>query len=403
MKKILSIILFLALASNIFAAPVINEIYPAPESGEFEWVELYNDDSLPLYIYNYALSDLAGNKIKLATDTIGAFSFAVSTSSSILNNSGDTVFLKNALNEIINVATYSGTFYSSQSFARCPDGGNYWLTTDAVTENSSNLAACFSLTPTPTLAPLPTLTPTVNPTPLPTPASYDNILLSEVMVNPAPGEPEWVEFYNDNDFSISLTNWYLDDLENGGSSPKKFSLDIPAKSYKAYNLGSSVFNNDEDSVRLLDFNKILKDDFEYYMSVAAQTYGRAVGDDDFCLEEPSYEAVNNSCLTPLVLVESKPTLTAIPTKFPLPTKPSSTTVKPINYQVKAEGGSGSSVEVLGVADEKTLPIFYPTRLLSFLSLSYSLLTMSAILFKMKFKYGARKKILLSLFHPGGGE
>lgn len=400
MKKILLIILFLITVKDIFAAPVINEVYPAPATGEQEWVELYNDENFPLYIYNYILTDLAGNKIKLATDTIDAFAFTVATSSSVLNNSGDTVFLKNDLNEIINVASFSGTFNSTESFARCPDGGNYWSTTTIISKNSSNLPACFVLTPTPTATPTSTPTPTIKPTPYPTPTSYDDIFLSEAMVNPASGEQEWVEIYNGNDFTVSLFNWYIDDIEGGGSSPKKFSLDIPSHGYKVFTFASSIFNNDEDSVRLLDFNKNLKDDFEYFMSSTGQTYGRTVGTEDFCLQSPSYEAVNNSCLTPLVLVQSQPSPSI--TKVVKTVKSIAPTVKIAKFKVKNEAKHINKAEVLGTADKHTFQ--NPTLdQLSFLSLSYSLLTMLSILFKMKFKYAKLEKILFSLFYSPRGE
>jgi hypothetical protein len=83
--------------------------------------------------------------------------------------------------------------------------------------------ACLSPTNFPTQNSSPTNTP------IPTPISYQNIYLSEVYPNPQTGENEWVEIYNDNDFIVNLNNWYIDDIEDGGSSPKKFSLTIQPK------------------------------------------------------------------------------------------------------------------------------------------------------------------------------
>src|SRR3990167_8269306 len=114
-------VLFLCV-ENILAAPIINEIYPAPQSGEFEWIEIYNHSDLALSTFDYNLTDLAGNKIKWTTDAIDAFSFLLATASAVLNNTGDTVFIKNNLNEIVNIATYSGALSSIQSYSRCPDG-----------------------------------------------------------------------------------------------------------------------------------------------------------------------------------------------------------------------------------------------------------------------------------------
>src|SRR3989344_4224548 len=263
MRLIITILLFVLIFSkNVFAALKLNEIYPAPPSGEYEWVELYNDGNQIIDISQYQLLDLAGNKIKISTQSALPFGFVLATSSSVLNNTGDTIFLKNNLEETIEIATYSGTFDSSKTFAKCPDFDGNWFTLNLLTKNASNQTACQSLTPTPTLTPTLTIIPTVTitaiptetptPTPAPTsiPQSYDNIYISEAMVNPTTGEKEWVEIYNNNDFSVSLNNWYIDDLENAGSSPKIFSLEINAKSYAVYNLTSSIFNNDGDSARL---------------------------------------------------------------------------------------------------------------------------------------------------------
>ncbi|MDO9028216.1 MAG: lamin tail domain-containing protein [Candidatus Roizmanbacteria bacterium] len=272
MKLIIAILLFVLIFSkNVFAALKLNEVYPAPPLGEYEWIELYNDESQIVDISQYQLLDLAGNKIKISTQSALPFSFILATSSSVLNNTGDTIYLKNNLGETIEIATYSGTFDSIKTFAKCPDFDGNWFILNLSTKNTSNKTACQSLTPTPTETPTLTITPTITitpipteiPTPTPTPQSYDNIFISEAMVNPPTGGKEWVEIYNDNDFPVSLKNWFIDDLENAGSSPKIFSLEINGKSYSVFDLTSSVFNNDGDDVRLLDFNKNVKDDFEY--------------------------------------------------------------------------------------------------------------------------------------------
>ena len=60
--------------------------------------------------------------------------------------------------------------------------------------------------------------------------------LSEVMVQPESGNNEWIEVYNANEFEVALDNWYIDDLENAGTTPKQLPLTIPAKSYVSYDL-----------------------------------------------------------------------------------------------------------------------------------------------------------------------
>jgi hypothetical protein len=335
--------LFLFFSSKIFAELRLNEIYPAPPLGEDEWVELYNDEDRVIDVSKYQILDLAGNKIKISTTSALPFSFILATSSSVLNNNGDTVYLKNNLGEILEIATYSGTFDANKSYARCPDGGGNWYVLNLITKNSSNYPACLILTPTsiptPTLTPTPTLNcpgqaclsptniPTQNPsptnTPTPTSISYQNIYLSEVYPNPETGENEWVEIYNGNDFIVNLNNWYIDDLEDGGSSPKKFSLTIQPKSYAAFDLSTAMFNNDGDVVRLLDFDKKEKDSFEYKNSQKGKSFGRvSFESDEFCLQEPSKNQKNNFCLNPTPTKEVTPTKSVITlTLSPIITSP----------------------------------------------------------------------------------
>lgn len=175
-------------------------------------------------------------------------------------------------------------------------------------------------TPTPTAAPTSPDTPTISLTPTPTPtdvpsSAYDNIYLSEVFPYPDSGN-EWVELYNSNDFSVRLSNWYIDDSENAGSTPKIFSLDIGPKSYAVFELSSSVFNNDGDSVRLLDFAKTAKDSFEYPAATKEKSFGRtSFASDDFCLQNPSKNGSNGPCINPTTT--PAPTTKITPTSTPL--------------------------------------------------------------------------------------
>ena len=356
MKKffifLIIIFFFFIFSSKIFAELRLNEIYPAPPTGEYEWVELYNDEDKIINTSQYQVLDLAGNKVKITTSSALPFSFILATSSSVLNNSGDTVYLKRG-EDIIEIATYSANFDSEKTFAKCPDFYGQWFILNLPTKNASNESVCQILTPTPTFSPTQTPTifqsptpeispisyysPTPNHTPTPTFAliSYQNIYLSEVHPNPQTGENEWVEIYNDNDFSVSLTNWYIDDVEDSGASPKKISLTIPAKNYAVFDLSTAIFNNDQDSVRLLDFEKKEKDSFEYKNSQKGKSFGRiSFENDEFCLQEPSKNQKNNLCLNPTPTKNStlNPTLTSLlfSSITTEPTKTNLNLIKPSN-------------------------------------------------------------------------
>lgn len=146
-------------------------------------------------------------------------------------------------------------------------------------------------TPSPTLAP--TSTPTLLPTPTPQAVDYDNIFLNEVMANPDEG-PEWVELYNGNDFPVNLENWFLDDLADGGSSPKKFSLRIEPGGYAVVAFDRAVFNNSGDEVRLLNCQKEVEDSFSYSKTIVGQSWGLA--GNGWCLQLATPGEANGYCL-----------------------------------------------------------------------------------------------------------
>lgn len=341
------ILFFFIFSSKIFAELRLNEIYPAPPSGEYEWVELYNDEDKIIDTSQYQVLDLAGNKLKISAYSALPFTFILATSSSVLNNNGDIVYLYKCPESIlIDTISYPSNIKNDLSFGRFPDGKENWALCPP-TREASNLSCvitptptlnptitpyifiCPTSTPTSTPSPSPTQTPTIsqsptptisptsyssptpNPTPTPTFAlvSYQNIYLSEIYPNPQTGENEWVEIYNDNDFAVELINWYIDDVEDSGASPKKFSLTIEPKSYAVIEFSSAIFNNDSDSVRLLDFEKKEKDSLEYKDSQKGKSFGRiSFETDEFCLQEPSKNQKNNPCLNNLQNFNLNPTI-----------------------------------------------------------------------------------------------
>ncbi|QQG44540.1 MAG: lamin tail domain-containing protein [Candidatus Roizmanbacteria bacterium] len=445
---IVFILLFLNLLINrpVFGALRLNEIYPAPSSGQEEWVELYNDEDKQIDISGYSLTDAANNKITLPA-TIGPLSFISATSSNVLNNSGDTLNLKNSLNEIIEIITYSGSFNNEKSYARCPDGNGSWSIVTTLTRNQPNpcpsstptLTPTYAIEPTPTIAqtiPTPELTstpsatlipttsetiiPTSLPTTIPSPSltltptfplsptpltSYDNIYLSEAMVYPETGESEWVELFNNNDFSVELQNWFLDDISGSGSSPKSFSLNIQAKGYAVFSLSSAMFNNSGDTVRLLDFNHTIKDEFNYSDSKKGKTWGKInINENTICLQEPSKGDNNHSCLLTNADEDENTTVTTIANQTLQPTiksfTPQTQSSKRINIQKNLQlintpqlstkitqyETHNSQGLVLGASTLNKSINYSIIKSLSFSSFSFALLAFSSIIYKCFLKY-----------------
>jgi len=413
--------LFLFFLKSVEAKILINEflIEPTPQQ-----VEIINIGTESANLSGWIIDDDGGSS---ATFTIPDNSIIYPDSCLIFSGNfylnaktADTIRLFDNQNILVDSFSYKLSPGQGVSYQRIPDGEDSWKTqSSSLGFFNSSLQSCvitptptpspfFTPTPTPlqsptpTLAPTSSLSPTQNPSPtetsIPKPISYENIYLSEVYPNPQTGENEWVEIYNDNDFIVDLSNWYIDDIEDGGSSPKKLSLIIQPKSYAVIEFSSAIFNNDGDSVRLLDFDKKEKDSFEYKNSQKGKSFGRiSLETDDFCLQEPSKNQKNNFCLNPTLTQNPTPP-TALITSFississSSPTKPTSSFVKRNNQivfyhqtfpNIKISEQNNSALinkktDVLGVYNKRKTNRY---SFLSLLSFSYSVLSAFGIIIK----------------------
>ncbi len=293
MRIVMVLLIFLLIAPIALSDLRINEIYPAPSDGQEEWVELFNNSDQSIDISTYKLKDSIGTNIPLQNTLISPHGFVLGIANGVLNNSGDDVLLLDPAGVQIDSTTYPSGYNSSQSHGRCPDGGS-WLKLNSQSKSSSNDAICGSQAVSPTNAPGETpsnISPTV------ASVDYDNIIISEAMVYPDTNQSEWVELYNNNDFAVVLTNWYLDDGENSGSTPKTFSLSIGARNFAIVELTTSIYNNDADAVRLLNGNQVEKNSFSYSNAERNKSWGRTfLPSGGICLQESSRAVINSSCI-----------------------------------------------------------------------------------------------------------
>jgi len=418
MKKIIIVFLMIFVVQTVAAGPHLNEIFPAPASGDYEWIEIYNDENTSIDIAGFYLNDLANNKIKIEPVNIDGLGFIVASSSSVLNNGGDTVYLKNQNGETIDIATYSGSFDSTRVFARCPDGSGDWLTLSYGTKGGGNESSCpkptISQDPSPTIIetvpPTPEATATVSP-PSPTPSSamlVNNIYINEIMTYPEENNQEWVELYNNNDFPVSLSGWWIDDIIGLSSSPRQFSTDIAAKSFQIITLPSNILNNDKDSVTILDSLSNVIESIEYSSSRQGSTWGRIdIENDFFCFQTPTPGQANASCrdsgitTTPTIQIssiknsDSNTNEKSQPSSYRTFSWPT-----PILYTDNSKIVNNFSSEempsVLGLSTDTRNTLIKP---MTFVSFSYSLLTILSVLIKMIFIYGKGKKILPRFLYP----
>ena len=390
------------------ASVVLNEVAIQPN----QTVELYNNASESTDISSWYIDDAGGTTyFTVPSQTILAPKSCILFSSDFNFNksSADVVRLFDSTSpptsssaKLIEQYSYAKAPDINYSFSKKTDGGIEWQTvTSSLGLYNESLLSCI---PTPTPTPIPTGTPIPTPTTIPSPTAeptqtptptiqtdYQNIYISEVYPYPYSNEQEWVELYNGNNTQVNLDHWHIDDIENGGSTPKSFTLTIDPYSYGTVTITSSMFNNDGDTVRLLDSNKNEKDSMEYGKMTQGKSMGRiSFSEDSYCEQEPSKNNANSSCLlgpTQQASLQS-PTQNTVVTiqKATSPIKKSTTnqsllqantvvnTVKNTSPQQKAE--------VLG-AQTNEKPLTSPTSYLSFTSFSYSLLTIVSIFIKMK--------------------
>lgn len=416
MKKVFVFFLcFSFLTRNIYGQSkiLINEFLIDPQPQKVEIINTGSDSA-----------DLSG---WIIDDSGGSTYFTIPNSTIIYPNSclvffgdfnlnkssPDTIRLINN-SETVDSFSYKSSSGSGISYIRLPDGENNWTTAEANIGffNQDPQTSCIyqpptptpSLTPTITLTPTPSpisITPTTSPQPTPTPISYEKIYLSEVMVNPKTGENEWVELYNDNDFEVFLDNWFIDDLENAGSAPRRFSLIIPSRSYKIFNLSSSMFNNDNDQIRLLDFNKNLKDSFEYSFSLEDKTWGRTnFSDDNFCLMDKTPQTKNSNCLQEInnSSIIKKTTPTAKPSTIEKKNNSIQNKIQSSPFFTSQQKNSfyETQPQVLGISTSPTKnqtkkPVLL-IKQLTLISFLYSILTIFSVFIKIKFSYGKIEKL-----------
>lgn len=386
-------------------------------------VELINTSSSSADISNWYLDDSGGTTYYSIPQNTYLYPNSCLVFSSDLNlnkSSTDTIRLfdntypPTATNaSLVDSYAYKSSPGTGKSYFRNPDGENNWIS-GASTLGQYNLTGqnCI-ITPTVTPSPIPTLTiaPTITPSPTPTipqptatplldptPQIYDNIFISEVMVYPESGQSEWIELYNGNDFSVTLNNWYIDDMENGGATPKQFSQQISEKGYVTITFSSSLFNNDQDNVRLLDFNKIQKDGFEYQNPNQGKSLGRVSFDGEtFCEEEPSYGVINTSCISPTGTTHAPQSSSVSSTAKTKEVKKQDSektdnsfntfSIIPSTYithksLVSAQNVLGATTIEKKMETQTESPKSLVNHL-SFLSFSYSILTIVSVLIRMK--------------------
>jgi len=129
--------------TTITTGVYINEFLPDPStSTEHEWVELYNVNTSSVDLSGWTFLDSVTVR-NSPTGTIVANGFYVIELNDVLNNTGDTLTLKNPLGEIVGQVVYGNTTLAEpakgNSLARNIDGAGVFEETTSLTKGRANI------------------------------------------------------------------------------------------------------------------------------------------------------------------------------------------------------------------------------------------------------------------------
>jgi hypothetical protein len=225
----------------------INEFMPNPATGT-EWIELYNTGTSTIDLAGWTLSDGVGT-IASPTGTILASDFfVVELSASKLNNGGDILTLSFVTTTVDSIAYGSwegatvGVPAKGNSLAY--DGSVFHETTTLTKGGANIISSPVAQSSTnggggggsSLSAPSITYTPR-------------DVVINELVSDPADGAEEFVELYNGTNQTISLDNWYLLD----GSEAKTALIgNISAGGFIVIEAPKGNLNNGGDTVQLFD-------------------------------------------------------------------------------------------------------------------------------------------------------
>lgn len=251
---------------------IISEVYPAPSSGNHEWIELYNPSpTTAIDLTNWSLYDQLSNSTKIYgfTEEVSlepqAFRVA-ELAQPKLNNEADGVILLNHQEAIIDQMSYNSTqaerswsLNSQQEFVlTIPTRGE----PNFSPEPSSSSTPSPAPTPTPTPTPSSSPTPTPSPTPSPSPDTswQQKISIASFIACPQEDETEAVTLYNADTQAHTLIDWRLRDASQ---QTRKVDLTINSQDKATISWSNNLLNNDGDTIQLENANGEIVDQLSY--------------------------------------------------------------------------------------------------------------------------------------------
>lgn len=242
----------------------LSEVYPAPASDEEEFIELRNTDSVDVDLSGWSIADASGKKYTIASDDFTSttinngeyFVIPQSTSKIYLNNDGDTVYLYQPDDTLLDETTYEDA-ESAQSWSQT---NGLWDWSTEVTEATENISVSVTNEED---SEEDSKDNTENNSSSSADAEHyetsDAVALSEMIPNPAgvDSTDEWIEIVNTGSTTIHLEGWQLTDTTSYYTIGD---ISIAPEEYIVFEVGDTgiSLNNSGDTVYLIDpYNTII--------------------------------------------------------------------------------------------------------------------------------------------------
>lgn len=293
----------------------LNEIYANPTDDQPEWVELYNGSDYSVNLQGWMIDDIengGSSPLGLSGIVQPKQLLVIDMTKTIFNNTGDNVRLIDSQGTVVEIFLYDHTDVAMSWAKPYPEATYYCIQSPSRAQpnfgcSTTGVAALLSTTPTK----IPSSTPT------PTTITPDSVILSEIYPQPSGDGNEWIEIFNDSDQDAYLRDWYIDDVSDGGSAPRIFSMNIAPQSFGVIEFSQQLLNNDGDTVQLLNPQKVEVESFTYTDSQENLSVAKSdLHGSSWCIQTPSRGLSNNSCIAPSPTPTRRPTSTPRPTVTP---------------------------------------------------------------------------------------
>ena len=254
---------------------IINEFASDPSDGENEWIELFNRTSHDIDILNWYIEEGSEAKTNITGAIPSLGFFTIEKPKGNLNNSGDSILLKDTNDTIIDQVTY-GDWKDTDAADNAPEAHDPNSVARIYDGYDSNIDYNdFRLTATPTKGSANIIS-EIKKSFGPSTQYSKSIIINEVFPNPATSGDEFIEIKNVGSIEIELSGWRIGDAtENRFEIPSGLIAPNALKTFFRAETKIALNNTGKEEVRLFWPNDELANSLSYSGSApGAKSYAR---------------------------------------------------------------------------------------------------------------------------------